>query len=61
MDTREMQTKIAVLESKVDQLESELAFLNEKLIECGFPEGIATLKMTIEEMIAEDAEHTTDR
>lgn len=46
---------IAALESKVDLLETELTVLNEMLIQCGFSEGIATLKMTIEELLLEDS------
>ncbi|MFI5334853.1 MAG: hypothetical protein ACHQT8_06825 [Chlamydiales bacterium] len=47
-------SKIAHLESKIDLLESELTYLDQILVECGFPEGIATLKMTVEELIAEN-------
>lgn len=46
---------IAALESKVDMLETELAYLDKILVECGFPEGIKTLKMTVEELLEEDA------
>ncbi len=46
---------IAALETKIDWLETELDYLSEMLVQCGFPEGIKTLKMTIEEMLAEDA------
>lgn len=44
---------IAVLESKIDMLETELTYLNKILIECGFPEGIATLKETVHELLGE--------
>jgi hypothetical protein len=50
MDTN---NKIAVLESLVDHLQTELTHLNGILIKCGFPEGIATLKMTAEELLKE--------
>lgn len=53
-DKKAFLSKIARLESKVDMLESELAYLNSILMECGFPEGIQTLKMTVEELLIEN-------
>jgi hypothetical protein len=47
---------IAVLESKIDMLETELSYLDKILVQCGFSEGIKTLKMTVEELLLEDAE-----
>jgi hypothetical protein len=44
---------IASLESRVDHLETELSYLNKILIECGFPEGVATLKESVMEMLQE--------
>lgn len=55
-EERSLRTAVAVLESKVDMLEAELGYLNEMLVRCGFPEGIQTLKATVEELLAEDAE-----
>ncbi len=52
----ELLAKIASLESHVDMLESELTYMNEILVRCGFPEGIKTLKETVEELLAEEAE-----
>lgn len=49
----ELQRRVAWLESRLDQTESELAHLNELLLDCGFPEGIHTLKITIEELLEE--------
>ncbi len=49
---------IASLESKIDMLETELTYLNKILIDCGFPEGIETLKMTVHELLQEQAVHT---
>jgi hypothetical protein len=46
---------IAALESRVDMLETELDYLGKILVQCGFPEGIKTLKMTVEEVLQEDA------
>src|SRR5690242_7727856 len=44
MDTN---NHIAVLESRVDHLETELSYLNKILIQCGFTDGISTLKETV--------------
>ena len=52
MDTNN-NNQIAVLESRVDHLETELSYLNKILIQCGFPEGIATLKESVMEMLEE--------
>jgi prefoldin subunit 5 len=52
---RQLNGKVAVLESKIDMLESELMYLNDMLIRCGFSEGITTLKETVQELLAEDA------
>ena len=52
---------MAALESKIDMLETELSYLNKILIECGFPQGIETLKMTVEELLEEDAPVSQDK
>lgn len=49
----ELQRRVAYLESRLDQTESELGHLNQMLLDCGFPEGILTLKATIEELLSE--------
>ncbi len=49
----ELQRRVAWLESRLDQTESELTHLHELLLDCGFPEGINTLKETIEELLEE--------
>ncbi len=46
--------KIAALESLVDHLKTELSYLNDLLIRCGFSEGISTLKMSAEELLKEN-------
>lgn len=51
---QELNGKIAALESKVDMLEAELSYLNTLLLRCGFPEGIETLKATVEEILTEN-------
>jgi len=43
--------KIASLESLVDYLKTELSYLNQILVDCGFTEGITTLKQAAEEMV----------
>jgi len=52
---------IAALESKIDMLETELDYLNKILVDCGFPEGIKTLKMTVVELLEEDGIATEQR
>ena len=52
MDNKELNGKIAILETQVDILESELSYLNRLLVNCGFPEGIQTLKRTVEELLS---------
>lgn len=53
MDFYNQPNKVAVLESRIDFLETELSYLNNLLVECGFPEGIITLKATAEELLEE--------
>lgn len=43
--------KIAILESLVDHLKTELSYLNKILTDCGFSEGLATLKTAAEEFL----------
>lgn len=53
---KDVEAKVAALETQVDMLETELSYLNQILVECGFPQGIHTLKDTVEELIMERAE-----
>jgi len=54
MDNKdEMRRRIASLESRLDQAETELTYLNGLLMDSGFPEGIKTLKATIEELLSD--------
>lgn len=57
MDNTDAQHKLAVMESRIDHLETEISYLNSLLIECGFPEGIDTLKLTIQELREEEDLH----
>lgn len=43
--------RIATLESLVDYLKTELSYLNQILVECGFSEGVTTLKTAVEELL----------
>jgi hypothetical protein len=43
--------KIATLETLIDHLKTEITNLNEMLIECGFSEGIITLKESAQEFL----------
>jgi hypothetical protein len=56
MDNKQYEKTIAKLVSKVDMLEAELVYLNKILVQVGFPEGIATLKASVEELLEEDLE-----
>lgn len=51
---KELNKKIARLESKIDLLETELTHLDGMLLACGFPNGVQTLKETIKEILAEN-------
>ncbi len=48
MDTNK---KIATLETLVDYLKTEISHLNQILVDCGFSEGITTLKQAAEDFI----------
>lgn len=50
--SKELRQKIAYLESRLDHSESEMGYLNKLLLECGFPEGVRTLKRAIEDLLA---------
>lgn len=54
----ELRRKVAWLESRLDQVETELAQLNTMLVDCGFPEGVETLKATIEDLMSEANDHS---
>ena len=42
---------IAMLETRIDFLETELTYLQDLLVKVGFPQGIATLKETALEVL----------
>lgn len=46
-----MQRKLAKLESICDQLQSEMKYLDQLLVEVGFEEGLKTLKAAAIELI----------
>ncbi len=52
MKESDYKEKIALLESAMDLLESELCHIHQMLLLCGFPEGTVTLKKAMEEQIA---------
>ncbi|NGX39093.1 MAG: hypothetical protein KR126chlam1_00413 [Chlamydiae bacterium] len=52
-NTKQLYRKIAGLESRLDQYESEFTYLDILLRDCGFPEGLNTLKTTIQELLKE--------
>ncbi len=49
------QKRIAQLESRLDYLETEISQLNDLLLQCGFEEGLATLKDAALEILREEA------
>lgn len=51
---------IAKLVTKIDQLETELTYLNRILMKAGFSEGIKTLKETVEEVLEEGTIYQTN-
>ncbi|HEY4831255.1 MAG TPA: hypothetical protein VIH61_01665 [Waddliaceae bacterium] len=59
-NTTELNSRIAGLESHVDLLESELSYIDQLLLKCGFPEGIKTLKTTVEELLSESSIELND-
>lgn len=52
---KEERKDLARLESKLDILEAEITYLDIILRKSGFPQGIATLKNTVEEILRESA------
>ena len=60
-ENKQLRARIAALESKVDLLETEFVYLNEILVDCGFPGGIHTLKNTVEEVLNENAEESFEK
>ncbi len=52
---KQYEKTIAKLVTKIDQLETELVYLNKILIQVGFTEGIKTLKQSVEELIEEES------
>ncbi len=53
---------IAILETRIDFLETELTYLNDLLTRVGFPQGITTLKETALEVLRDPrpCEHPYD-
>lgn len=52
MDNKTLNSKVATLESQVDHLEAELTYVNKLLVDFGFPEGIHSLKSSLEEVLS---------
>lgn len=57
----ELRRRVAFLESRLDQVESELSYINKLLIECGFPEGLDSLKLTIHDLLGDEAGDSFER
>ena len=50
---QDIKKTLAGYQSRIDHLETELSYLNQLLVQCGFDEGVKTLKETAEELVAE--------
>lgn len=48
-------TEVACLETKMDYMQTEMAFLQELLVKCGFPEGIESLKLAARALLEDEA------
>ena len=55
-----LKSTVANLESQIDHLEAELAYIHKLLMEIGFPEGVHGLKSTIEELLDIEQHHPND-
>lgn len=53
METKELEAKIARLEFENDQLNAELAYMDQLLKEVGFSEGLKSVKVVALEMVEE--------
>ena len=51
MNNNNLNARIAALETQVDHLESELAYVHALLVDFGFEQGIESLKMSLEEIL----------
>lgn len=50
-DIVKLRAELALLQSKVDYLETDMCCLHDMLTRCGFPEGVKTLKETVQEIL----------
>ena len=57
MDQKNLEKKVAKLESLCDQLQSEMNYLDQLLREVGFEEGLKTLKSAALELIDKKKQH----
>ena len=56
MDIKELYKLNARLESRLDMIETEIAELNDLLLQCGFPSGITELRKALFSILKEDME-----
>ncbi|MCH9620706.1 MAG: hypothetical protein S4CHLAM20_01070 [Chlamydiia bacterium] len=57
---KQLLQNLARLESQVDALESEVSHLDVLLRQAGFPEGLDTLRSTVEELLTEVEDNGSD-
>ncbi len=48
-------TEVAILETKMDHMQTEMDLLDQLLIKCGFPDGIASLKLAAAALLQDEA------
>lgn len=52
MSNNKLRSKVAALETQVDHLEAELVYINQLLVDFGFPDGVCSLKNSLEEVLS---------
>ncbi len=52
-NNKDLYQKIAALESQLDMAHSEISYINNLLVQCGFTEGTESLKSTLHEILDE--------
>jgi len=60
MHEKELEKKLAKIESLYDQLLADVDNLNHLLIELGFEEGIVTLRQAAQELLEKKKENPSD-
>ena len=59
-ETERLKNVIANLESQVDHMQSEIAYVHRLLLLIGFPDGVQGLKETIEDLLSSEQNYPLD-